>query len=77
MSFHPKAATGETTAPEGATALTSAGVEPCFSCRRLWKCAHFQNINRRCRRVAVSSSRWPPALVHKVLSLPPAIQPLA
>ena len=29
-----------------------------------------ENINRKGRRVAVSSSRWPPALVHEVLVVP-------
>src|SRR5436305_9981035 len=51
-----------TTALDSATVLIPAGVERCSSCRGLPKCAHLGEHQPEERRVAVSSSRWPPAL---------------
>jgi hypothetical protein len=67
----PRAATGETTALDSATDLISAGVERSFSCRRLWKCAHFPETSTG----GAGASPSPPAggrlrPVHEVLVVP-------
>lgn len=53
---------------------TVAGVELCSSCRGHSGCACTprENINRRCRRVAGTSSRWPPRTCRRVVTSPPA-----